>query len=183
MKSEFPPPGLKLLFWLGRADLAGHSEVARLTGQLCPPPRPKAARSLCDPLTSKGWVGSGGGEGFLFMVTSSRIPSLQDSSGGVPDIPIHRTVSSHTYTHSLSSWIPSSLLQFLRLLPLCVSVTLTLSMYKRQEEHPSDLSRQKAYSTSPWARIASTNTMIINRSRWAWQAQLITSRSRCQRIC
>lgn len=53
-----------------------------------------AVTALCDPRTSKAWVGSGGG--FLFMVTSSRIPSLWDISRGVPDIPMHCAVSSHT---------------------------------------------------------------------------------------
>lgn len=40
------------------------------------------------PLTSKVWVGSGGGDGFLFMVTGSRIPSLWDPCRAEPDIPI-----------------------------------------------------------------------------------------------
>lgn len=47
-------------------------------------------------LTSKAWVGSGGGDGFLFMVTSSRIHSLWDISRGVPDIPMRCVVDSHT---------------------------------------------------------------------------------------
>lgn len=55
-------------------------------------------KTPCDPLTSKAWVGPGGGEGFLFRVTPSRIPSRWDASGDVPDIPAHCRVSPHTQT-------------------------------------------------------------------------------------
>lgn len=37
------------------------------------------------------------------MVTSSRIPSLRDTSGGVPDIPIHCVVSSHILSVQFNS--------------------------------------------------------------------------------
>lgn len=58
----------------------------------------RSRRTPRDPLTSKAWVGPGGGEGFLFRVTPSRIPSRRDASGGVPDIPAHCRVSPYTQT-------------------------------------------------------------------------------------
>lgn len=73
------------MFRLSEADWPGAARLPGIRGNYVAA-EPQRLRD--PPLTSKVWVGSGGGDGFLFMVTGSRIPSLWDPCRAEPDIPI-----------------------------------------------------------------------------------------------
>lgn len=137
-----------------------------------------APPALCDPLTSKAWVGSGGGDGFLFMVTSSRIPSLWDTTGGVPDIPIHCTVSSHIHTHTHTFAVQLNTQRSPPVSPSpppCVSVTLTLSTYKQQTEHACTLALPERRTVHPCRHVSLPR-------HWSDNICLSTGASECDKL-
>lgn len=88
------------------------------------------------------------------------------------------------HTHKLSSWVPSSLLQFLSLLTPCASVTLTLSMYKQLEEQRYALVQPESCTVHPCRHISLQHYCSDNIYLSAGvSAQLLKNGSRCQTIC